>query len=68
MIKYLKRSESIVMHELTTSGIEQFITVIRNLRDNIENQEKVLKIKPFKIDSEFQSILRQLPKIDSGYK
>ena len=68
MIKYLKRPESIVMHELTTSGIEQFITVIRNLRDNIENQEKVLKIKPFKIDSEFQSILRQLPKIDSGYK
>ena len=64
MIKYLKRPESIVMHELTTSGIEQFITVIRNLRDNIENQEKVLKIKPFKIDSEFQSILRQLPKID----
>ena len=45
MIKYLKRPESIVMHELTTSGIEQFITLIRNLRDNIQNQDKVLKIK-----------------------
>ena len=68
MIKYLKRPESIFMHELTTDGINQFIDIIRNLRDNIDNQEKVLKIKPYKIDSEFQSILRKLPKIDSGYK
>ena len=43
MIKYLKRPESIVMHELTTSGIEQFITVIRYLRDNIDFTEVVLE-------------------------
>tara|TARA_B100000579_G_scaffold376364_1_gene341801 strand:- start:313 stop:1122 length:810 start_codon:yes stop_codon:yes gene_type:complete len=66
MNKIIKRPESIEIHQLTMKGVENFCEAIGLLRQYIDDQEKIYKVKQGNIDSKILEILKELPKINSG--